>query len=611
MNGMKKILIEISILNKLFLCFLLIFTLLLLSINVDAGEVPNFNKIISMTAREQSVDKFLKELFGQIDIPVVINKELSGNVNGDFREKKAKEVFADISHSFGVIVYYDGAVAHIYTANDLSQVVMPVKEVVANRVIRSAENELWLTDKKNRIKKAKYGGVIVTGTRRFIEQIENLVFTTSNSIKTQEPTITTKVFYLKYAWAQDVTLSFSGRNVVIPGVATALKSVIEDAPVDTGYMGNQTTLSKLTNPGLRGKGLSSVGAEGRIGLDVADVKHSETKSTQKGLARITVDARLNAIIVRDTPERMDSYASLIRSLDVEAQMLEIEATIIDVNTDRMRELGINWRGIRGNDQVVFGSGGTSNLALTPNQSGPPLEQGLLASFVTGNSLQFIARINALEEEGAARIVSSPHVLTLSNVEAVFNTSSTFHVRVAGREEVDLFNVSVGTSLRVTPHVFKEGDNTKIKLLVTIEDGQQKQQVIDDIPVIERSVISTQALIESGESMLIGGLVREATIDKESRVPVISRIPILGNLFKSNTKRVERIERMFLISPRLAAKGGQIKTANENISTTVFSDKKNTVAIVDKSNSLKQKNQVENTIKDPLDMYYNDDKDLRN
>ena len=125
------------------------------------------------------------------------------------------------------------------------------------------------------------------------------------------------------------------------------------------------------------------------------------------------------------------------------------------------------------------------------------------------------------------------------------------MRVAGRDEVDLFKVSAGTTLRVTPHVFQEGQDVRIKLLVQIEDGQiLPQEQVDAIPVVERSSLNTQALIVAGESLLIGGMVRERTTEGVTKVPLLGDIPLLGHLFKTNTDVAERVERLFLISPRL-------------------------------------------------------------
>jgi type III secretion protein C len=266
---------------------------------------------------------------------------------------------------------------------------------------------------------------------------------------------------------------------------------------------------------------------------------------------------------------MSRYQSLIDSLDVEPQMLEIEATIIDINTGKLKELGINWRWQNNDDEVLFGSGREdSDIRLNTGGNITPFGKGGFISFVLGDNAKFIGRINALESKGAAHIVSRPHVITLSNVEAILDTSETFYVRVAGREEVDLYNVSIGTSLRVTPHVFKDNGEAKIKLLVTIEDGQQTDQEVDNIPVVSRSAINTQALINAGESVLIGGLVREVKQDLEDKIPLLGDIPIMGNLFKTNSKQTKRLERLFLISPKLAVQ--KLKN-NDKLSKLISED----------------------------------------
>ena len=170
----------------------------------------------------------------------------------------------------------------------------------------------------------------------------------------------------------------------------------------------------------------------------------------------------------------------------------------------------------------------------------------------GSAGQFFARIRAMQAEGSARVVSSPQVVTLSNVEAVFDNSSTFYVRVAGRDEVDLFDVTAGTTLRVTPHVFREDDTTRIKLLVQVEDGALSAQTVDTLPVVERSGINTQALISEGESLLIGGMVRDASRIGEDKIPFLGDLPIIGNAFKTRNNSSARVERLFLITPRLAS-----------------------------------------------------------
>ena len=127
------------------------------------------------------------------------------------------------------------------------------------------------------------------------------------------------------------------------------------------------------------------------------------------------------------------------------------------------------------------------------------------------------------------------MVTLSNVEAVFDNSSTFYVRVAGRDEVDLFNVSAGTTLRVTPHVFRDQRQPRASSCwSTSRTAALTSRQVDQIPVVERSTINTQALIGEGESLLIGGMVREATLGSVDKVPGLGDVPVVGNLFKTRS-----------------------------------------------------------------------------
>jgi type III secretion protein C len=572
----------VKVFNKILHKYLVLIILIIASSVCHAAETPNLNQNISIIAREQPIESFLKELFGQLSIPVVVDESVKGTVNGSFENISANAIFSDISKSFGLIKYYDGAILYIYTSNNIIRRIIPASTSISQRIVRAA-NDLNLIDRRNSIRKAVEGGLVVTGTKRFIEQVDELVYAAENGLKNYEAPVGFKVFYLKYAWAQDVSMTFAGKQVVIPGVATILRQLIQESPQLLYTSTSQDSLVKPTMPGLRGQGLNSFGNSERVGLpDTMDIVQTKANNQQyiqpvaansqvinhTSKVRIQADPRLNAIIIRDSPDRMSRYQSLIDSLDVEPQMLEIEATIIDINTSKLKELGINWRWMNNDDEVLFGSGHEdSDTRLNTGGNITPFGRGGFISFVLGDNAKFIGRINALESKGAAHVVSRPHVITLSNVEAIFDTSSTFYVRVAGREEVDLYNVSIGTSLRVTPHVFKDNGEAKIKLLVTIEDGQQTEQKVDDIPVVSRSAINTQALINAGESVLIGGLVREVKKDAVDKIPLLGDIPIMGNLFKTTNKQTTRVERLFLISPKLAVQ----KLKNNNKLSKLISD----------------------------------------
>ena len=529
------------------------------ALTAQAAEVPSVNKQVMLNAREQPIDLFLAELFGQIGVPVRVDESIIGSVNGDFK-KTAGEVIQEISSAFQLAVYYDGAVAHVYPANDIQRKVMFMSGGSASSVVKAA-GQLGLTDRRNTVKVTEVG-LVATGADHFINQIDRLASAvgekpTPTAAPARTPEYDTyRIFKLKYAWADDVSLVIGGDTVVVPGVASIIRSLIEPGALG-GVPTSSRTPGSTSLDGLRGKGLRGKGLQEVVNPLVNDndaplpIINSPSGGGNTDGTRIVADPLSNSVIIRDRADRMDNYDTLIHELDKEPQMVEIEATIIDLDTDKLRELGINWRLVDGDSDALFGNGTITDELLRPDTIITPSGAGGIVSLVLGNRTQFISRIRALEDQGAARIVSKPHVMTLSNVEALLDTTSTFFVRVAGQEEVDLFDVKVGTRLRVTPHVYERGNRRQIKLRVNRTDGATSEQSVDSIPIIDESNINTQAIVDVGQSLLIGGLVREIKSNGISRVPVLGRLPVVGGLFRTQTKTSSRQERMFLITPRIS------------------------------------------------------------
>jgi type III secretion protein C len=485
-------------------------------------------------------------------------------------------VFGSLLRSFGLMAFYDGSVVHVYTPGEVSTRTYPMPGGGADAVIKTAR-DMQLVDTRNTLRTSQGGGLIASGNRRFVEMVGELASGQQNQATASGP-LGFKVYYLRYGWAHDVAAQYGGKTTVVPGVASILRALLtsqrsSQAPALTQYMGTGEQSLRGQGVGRQNGTLGARGANPMLpsadtvqqawgarpgGVQVASVDAQlldqlGAAAAASSNARVEADTRLNAVVVRDLPERLPYYDQLIKALDVEPQALEIEATIIDLVTDKLRELGINWRATGDRYSFLFGNGGAGDnllLGSTPVQDITPSGNGGFMSLVLGGRNNFIARISALQNQGVARIVSSPQVMTLSNVEALFDTNRSFYVRVAGRDEVDLFKVSAGTMLRVTPHVFQEGNDVRIKLLVQIEDGSIEQTQVDQIPVVQRSSINTQALIVAGESLLIGGMVKETTREGVTKVPLLGDIPVLGNLFKTNSDQSERVERLFLISPRL-------------------------------------------------------------
>lgn len=540
---------------------------------------------VSLVARDQPIAGFLRDLFGQSGRPVILSGNLSGTVNGDFKGPTSA-VFRDIARAFNLISYFDGAAVYVYPATEVQTRTLPLSPPAAARVARTASS-LGLTDAQNSVRVAGDGVLVASGAPRFVEQVAGLardggsergsagitpggtgsIYT---AIEPRPVPLEFRVFYLRYARAEDITVAAGGRELSIPGIASILRSlVLDDRGQGQLAYGSRTIRQSAARVG--GTGLAAVAPDGSqssvlnlppqlAALPVLGAEGSVSQTVTGEIVRIEANPAMNAVIVRDAPQRMASYEQLIRAIDVEPQLVEVEATIIDINTQKLRQLGINWRVSSGGFSALFGNGSDSDLRLLPNGQTlqgntlniTPQARGLSLSSIIGSQNELISRISALEAQGAARVVSRPQVMTLSNVEAVFDRTRTFYVRVAGRQNVDLFNVVAGTTLRINPHVFRDQNQTRIRMLVSIEDGQLSNDAVDGIPIVDRSSVNTQAVILEGESLLLGGLTVDSDSDQVDKIPLLGDIPVVGALFRTKTKQRGRFERLFLITPRLAS-----------------------------------------------------------
>jgi type III secretion protein C len=294
----------------------------------------------------------------------------------------------------------------------------------------------------------------------------------------------------------------------------------------------------------------------------------DTGSTANDAAELPVieaDARTNSVLIRDVPARLSQYQELIDRLDVRPKLVEIEAHIIEIDDNALTQLGVDWRahnshidlqtgngttqqnGYNGNIDPTFGTQTLGDGSTVINTT--PLGGSLTA--VLGNAGRYLlARINALQQSNLAKIDASPKVATLDNVEAVMDQKTQFFVRVAGYTSADLYSVSTGVSLRVLPLVVDEDGQTQIKLNIHIEDGSVTSQQVDNIPVITRSTINTESFVKEGESLLIAGYRNDTSTNVETGVPGLSKIPLIGALFRYRDDERSHMERLFLLSPRI-------------------------------------------------------------
>jgi type III secretion protein C len=521
---------------------------------------------ITMQAQERPLREFLSDLFGAVGMRVSISEGVTGKVSGRFNDKP-EAIFAQLVQANNLLPYHDGAVMHIASASEVGGKSIAVAPDEGRAVV-AAVARLGVDGRHQSAQLVGDGRLLkVRGSPPFIRDVEDLVESRRRvpanvareapagaapqpaaalpAPAAAGPTIV-RSFALKHASAADLVLYQNGQPVTVPGVATMLGAMLGDGTLPQPYAAGNRNSANGNVEKLRGRGLRRYGvgaAADELEPNRGAAPQRADAPTTRGAARIVADRTLNAVVVRDTAEAMPQIEQMIGELDKSPQLVEIQVTIIDIDNNKLQDLGFDWRFNDGRTSVQAGGGGVL----------PSNPAGLIFNTVLGDVGRFFARINALASEGAARVSSRPQVLTINNMEAVLTSDQSFYVRVAGNQDVDLFNVTAGTALRVTPFVVGENGAPQIRLTVTIEDGSiSNDTVVDGIPVVDRSSLNTQAVIFSGENLLLGGLVRERDARNTDKVPLLGDIPAVGKLFQRTTTTQLRKERLYLITPRLVS-----------------------------------------------------------
>jgi len=534
----------------------------------NAGEPPWRNAPMHYFARNSQLTEVLKDVASAGGLPVDIAKNVKGTVNGTFDEPPAS-VFAKLAEAYGLAWYFDGRALHVSAAGDLKTRTVPFapmkREAVANLLSSLALDDAHLP--------VRYSDTTAkaTGPSRFVDAIADAIEKARQQTVVETPFDQTqiRVFRLRYAQAQDISYAAGNRTQVIPGVASLLRKLMGDAYVARPAR-VQTREARAPRsgppplPSLRGLGLAG-GAQpqdAELATELDEVQLERVRSEVTPARRnIVADARTNSVVVYDTPEMMPNYERAIAMLDQPQDLVEITAVVIDVSTDAAHELGIRWGGgVSGRDGAFHAA---VNAYPSASQASTLLAGSLpgvnLATLIGDSAHYLFTQIRALEETGKARILSRPQVLTLNNSEAVLSSRNSVYVRVAGNQDVDLYNVDTGLTLKVTPTVESAGDARKnILLSVRIEDGGfDSTMTVDGIPRVNNHSIQTQAVVADGESLLIGGYEYERSETATSQVPLLGDIPYVGALFRSKQATSQRLERLILITPRLKRINGEM------------------------------------------------------
>jgi type IV pilus assembly protein PilQ len=279
--------------------------------------------------------------------------------------------------------------------------------------------------------------------------------------------------------------------------------------------------------------------------------------TKRGF--ISVDERTTSIIIKDVDNKHEEYETLINALDMPTPQVSIEARIVEVRTNSLEELGIQW-GVVGkpNPQTqIAGTGLASDTAFT---SGKPMMVNLPASasagtigfgYIGAGALRALnIELSAIENAGKGKVISNPRVITMDNQEATIRQGKKIPYETISDEGTKTEFVDAALELKVTPHITPEG-TILMSLNVNKNDADFDQTSgISGKPTIDTNEVSTQVLIKDSDTLALGGIFKTNDTETRVAVPGLSRIPFLGRLFQTESHKDEVTEILIFITPRI-------------------------------------------------------------
>ncbi len=283
---------------------------------------------------------------------------------------------------------------------------------------------------------------------------------------------------------------------------------------------------------------------------------------------VTVDTRTNTLLIRDTQESIDEARRVINALDVPVKQVLIEARMVTVRDNVDEQLGVRWGFTgAGNDNSTSGSltgADTTGQGIVPD-IGDRLNVNLpvasaagsigfqIANLVDGNILDL--ELSALESENKGEIIASPRITVANQQEAYIEQGTEIpfvQATSSGATSVE-FKKAV-LSLKVTPHITP--DNRIILNLVVTQDtrGDTVSTSTGPAVAIDTQEISTQVLVENGETIVLGGIFQQVSTNDVSKVPILGDIPYLGGLFRSSSTIEQKRELLIFVTPKIIEEG---------------------------------------------------------
>ncbi len=556
-------------------------------ISSDAAEIS----AISLDTKDADIRDILLELARDGGVNLIMDDSVQGRLTISLKDLSPVEAIGLILHTSGFVVEKVGGSIVAATPEKLRSILPPVSKIVALKYAAASELKPALSDvapdQASIQIDARTNSLIITGTASGIHTLEQAIELLDVKITASPGAATAiKVFKLEHAQASVIqalvsefcspagriqaddstnSLVVADEISILEQLAETIEQLDAPSPFDDGsgeipaeLYTSIFKLSYIDANALKDVLQEMLSPDGKI-QTLVQQKGSIIPVQPENMGIYSDDRRGNSrntgepvkqkwsdvLIVTDTADAIERIGELVNKLDVKTDQVMIEARMVEISLNDITNIGVNWQAKHSP------SGSTLETSLfADNSGGLNLQIGTLS---TQHFEDGMLKIQALEMNGQAKLISNPSVITLDNELAQMIVAdripipTTYETQFRASTSYEFINV--GIILTVIPHITEDGyiimdAMPEVNSIKEWTSGENPQ------PIISSRTTHTRVRVKDGETFVIGGLIRDEQHETESRVPILSGIPFLGRLFRSRNTNSVKTDLVVFITPRI-------------------------------------------------------------
>lgn len=575
---------------------------LFLLVNLEAREKVNVN------FSNVEIDDFIELVSKITHKNILITNKVSGTVNfissTPIYDDELIGLLVDVLESKGYTLIQKGSMYEVVRSTDAANQNVPVIakdkklygdtmvtqaiQIKADNVDVVAAKVRYLISKTAKLMTMKESNtLLITDYPQNIETIKKVIKDLSNNVQN-----VVKIIYLKNTEAQklQVKLTDIQKSIFNQTVSSQQVNIILDDNINgLVLVGEEKNVEKLAEI------VAKLDVESNINntVQIFPLKNSDATAVLKTITdiiskqtfkdptmkpNVSASEEINSIVVIGDPLVIKGIKKIIDELDKEKYQVYVQAKIVEINKNKSEDIGVKY-GFAAGDISSSGlyamSANFGSSTLTSAASAAVLNSlGNTIGTVSQSALALGAAVDFLQENGAGKTVSNPSILCVNNKESSIYVGKTISIQSGSVTGVTTSGTTtsfkredVGLTLKIKPRV---SSNDKVTLDVeailenVLDNGLDTSGQPVRQPVTSKQEVKTQAILRHGESIIIGGLVKNYETDTQTKVPLLGDIPLLGYLFTSNSKVNEEDNLVVILTPYVIDKSEELSQLQKDL-----------------------------------------------